>query len=80
MDSIDDYFGEAYASEVPVEDESDPNSQTPEECCQLISKLREDTESEIMPDCFAIMDDRTGQQNMTLYSSPAQRGVLRVNS
>ncbi|KAJ6111422.1 hypothetical protein N7523_007483 [Penicillium sp. IBT 18751x] len=68
VDSIDDYYNEA--SEVPVEDESSPDSpfigKTPQECHQLLSKLVEDTESEIMTEYFAIMDDRSTKDDTVL--------------
>ena len=68
VDSIDNYYNEA--SEAPIEDESSPNSpfigKTPQECHQLLLKLLEDTESEIMTDYFAIMDERSKQDNTVL--------------
>ena len=68
VDSIDDYYNEA--SEAPIEDESSPNSpfigKTPQECHQLLLKLLEDTESEIMTDYFAIMDKRSTQNDTVL--------------
>lgn len=68
VDSIDDYYNEA--SEAPVENESCPNSpfigKTPQECHQLLLKLLEETESEIMTDYFAIMDKRSTQNDTVL--------------
>lgn len=68
MDSIDDYYDEP--SEVAGEDGSSPNSpfigKTPQECHQLLWKLRENTESEIFTDFFAIMDERSTQDNTVL--------------
>ncbi|CAL5869553.1 uncharacterized protein PFLUO_LOCUS3783 [Penicillium psychrofluorescens] len=68
VDSIDDYYYEA--AEAPIEDESSPNSpfigKTPQECHQLLLKLLEDTESEIMTDYFAIMDGRSTQDDTVL--------------
>jgi hypothetical protein len=68
VDSIDDYYDKA--SETPIEDGSDPNSpfigNTPQECHQLLLKLREDTESEIMTNFFAIMDERSIQDDTVL--------------
>ena len=68
VDSIDDYYDEA--SEAPVKDESSPDSpfirKTPQECHQLLSKLVEDTESEIMTEYFAIMDERSTKDDTVL--------------
>lgn len=68
VDSIDDYYDEA--SEAPIEDESSPDSpfigKTPQECHQLLSKLVEDTESEIMTAYFAIMDERSTKDDTVL--------------
>ena len=68
VDSIDDYYDET--SGVPGEDGSDPNSpfigKTPQECHQLLLKLRDDTESEIFTDLFAIMDERSIEDNTVL--------------
>jgi hypothetical protein len=68
VDSIDDYYDKP--SEVPAEDGSDPNSpyigKTPQECHQLLLKLREDTESEIFTEFFAIIDQRSTQDNTVL--------------
>ena len=68
VDSIEDYYDEA--SEAPVEDESSPDSpfigKTPQECHQLLSKLVEDTESEIMTEYFAIMDERSTKDDTVL--------------
>ncbi|KAJ5556270.1 hypothetical protein N7494_000185 [Penicillium frequentans] len=68
VDSIDEYYDEA--SEVPVEDESNPDSpfigEMPQECHQLLSKLVEETESEIMTEYFAIMDERSTKDNTVL--------------
>jgi hypothetical protein len=63
VDSIEDYYDEP--SEAPIEHGSNPNSpfigKTPQECYQLLLKLREDTESEIIPYMFAIIDERSIQ-------------------
>jgi hypothetical protein len=68
VDSIDDYYDEA--SEAPMEDGSNLNSpfigKTPEECHQLLLKLHEYTESEMMTDVFAIMDERSTQDDTVL--------------
>ena len=68
VDSVDDYYDEA--SGVPGQDGSDPNSpfigKTPQECHELLLKLREDTESEIFTDLFAIMDERSTEDNTVL--------------
>lgn len=68
VDSIYDYYKEA--SETPMEVGSDPSSpfigKTPQECHPLLLKLREDTESEVMTDFFAIMDKRSTQDDTVL--------------
>ena len=68
VDSIDYYYDEA--SEAPIDNESSPNSpfigKTPQECHQLLLKLLEDTKSEIMTDYFAIMDERSKEDNTVL--------------
>ncbi|KAJ6002743.1 hypothetical protein N7451_005290 [Penicillium sp. IBT 35674x] len=68
VDSIDDYYDEA--AESPLEDESSSDSpfigKTPQECHQLLSKLVEDTESEIMTEYFAIMDGRSTKDDTAL--------------
>ncbi|EMD94359.1 hypothetical protein COCC4DRAFT_163157 [Bipolaris maydis ATCC 48331] len=68
VDSIDDYYDKA--SEAPMEHGSNPNSpfigKTPQECHQLLLKLREDTGSKIMTDVFAIMDERSTQDDTVL--------------
>lgn len=67
VDCLDNYYDEA--SEIPV-DECDPNSpfvgKTPEDCYRLLIKLRKDTESEIMIYQFAIMDERSAQDDTVL--------------
>ena len=67
VDTIEDYYDEA--AEAPVEEEGSPNSpftgKTPQECYQLL-KLIEDTESEIVPYYFAIMDERSTQDDTVL--------------
>ncbi|KAJ5151965.1 hypothetical protein N7492_010260 [Penicillium capsulatum] len=72
VDSIDDYYYKV--SEAPVEDDSDPDSpfigKTPQECHQLLLKLVEDTDSEIMPQYFAIMDERSTQDDTVLLVYP----------
>lgn len=68
VDSIDDYYDEA--SEAPVENESSPDSpsigKTPQECHQLLLKLVEDIESEIMTEYFTIMDERSTKDDTVL--------------
>ncbi|KAJ9297300.1 hypothetical protein DTO271G3_4593 [Paecilomyces variotii] len=68
VDSIDDYYNEA--SETPIENESSPDSpfigKTPQECHQLLVKLVEDTESEIITEHFAIMDERSTKDDTVL--------------
>ncbi|KAJ4311823.1 hypothetical protein N0V94_007765 [Neodidymelliopsis sp. IMI 364377] len=69
VDSIDDYYDDT-TPESPGADGSNPNSpfigKTPQECHQLLLKLRENTESEIFTDIFAIMDERSTQDNTVL--------------
>lgn len=71
VDCLDNYYDEV--SEAPWEYDSDPDSpfinKTPEECHQLLVKLREDTESEIITDFFVIMDERSAQDNTVLLAS-----------
>jgi len=61
VDSIEHCYNKL--STVPVKANSNPNSpfisKTPEECSQLLLKLREDTDSEIIPHYFMIMDERS---------------------
>ncbi|KAI4745923.1 hypothetical protein E4T50_03725 [Aureobasidium sp. EXF-12298] len=68
IDSIDDYYDGP--SEAPVDAPSSPDSpfinKTPEECSQLLLKLCEDTESEIIPHYFIIMDERSTQDGTVL--------------
>lgn len=68
IDSVDDYYDEP--SETPRRDGSDTNSpfirRLPRECHQMLVKLREDTESEIITDYFAIMDERSTQDDTVL--------------
>jgi hypothetical protein len=68
VDTIDDYYSEI--ARVPTEEDSSPDSpfigKSPEECFQLLVKLREDTESEIMPDFFIIMDERSTTDDTVL--------------
>lgn len=68
VDSIDDYYDEA--SLAPMDDDSDSNSpfigKTPQECHQMLLQLRNDTESEIMTDYFAIMDERSTKDDTVL--------------
>lgn len=60
-------------SAVPVEAQSNPNSpfisKTPEECSQMLLKLQEDTESEIIPHYFMIMDERSRKDDTVLLVS-----------
>ncbi|KAI5205235.1 hypothetical protein E4T42_09398 [Aureobasidium subglaciale] len=68
VDSIDHCYDQPSA--VPVETPSNPDSpfisKTPYECSQLLLKLREDTESEIIPHYFIIMDERSLQDDTVL--------------
>jgi len=68
IDCLDEYYDEESAA--PMESDSDPNSpsigKTIQECHQLLLKLREDTESEIIPDFFIIMDERSAQDDTAL--------------
>lgn len=68
VDSIDDYYDEA--TESPVEEGGSPDSpfigKTPQECYELLEKLVEDTESEIVTPYFAIMDERSTQDDTVL--------------
>lgn len=67
VDCLDNYYDEA--SEIPV-DNCDQSSafigKTPDECYRLLIKLREDTESEMMIYQFAIMDQRSAQDDTVL--------------
>lgn len=67
VDCLDNYYDEA--SEIPVDD-CDPDSpfigKTPEECYRLLVKLCEDTESVIQTYQFAIMDERSAQDDTVL--------------
>jgi hypothetical protein len=71
VDCLDNYYDEP--SMIPMDADSDPESpflhKTPEECFKLLSKLREDTESEITPSIFAIMDERSAQDHTVLLVS-----------
>lgn len=77
VDTIDDYYDEA--SEAPIEVDSDPNSpfirKTPRECHELLLKLRQDTESEIITEYFAIMDERSTQDDTVLLVCAAERDL-----
>lgn len=68
VDILDNYYSEA--SEAPMEVDSNPNSpfiqNTPQEYYELVLRLREDTESEIIPNYFAIMDKRSAQDDTVL--------------
>lgn len=68
VDSIDDCYDE----ELDAFD-SDPNSpfigKTPEECHQLLLKLCADTQSDLMTSPFAIMDERSSQDDTVLLAS-----------
>lgn len=68
VDSIDEYYNEP--SQAPIENDSNPNSpfigKTPQECHQLLLKLVENTESEIMPSYFAILDERSTRDDTVL--------------
>lgn len=71
VDSVSHCYSEI--SETPVESGSDPNSpfigKSPQECHQLLSKLQEDTESDITSDFFMIMDERSMQDDTVLLVS-----------
>lgn len=71
VDSINHYYDKPSA--VPVEAHSNPNSpfisKTPEECSQMLLKLQRDTESEIMPHYFMIMDERSQKDDTVLLVS-----------
>jgi hypothetical protein len=68
VDCVDNYYDER--SWAPVEDDSDPDSpfigKTPQECHQLLMKLRKDTESEIDTNMFVIMDERSTKDDTVL--------------
>ncbi|RJE26168.1 hypothetical protein PHISCL_01518 [Aspergillus sclerotialis] len=68
VDSIDDCYDES--TEALVEEGGSPNSpfigKTPQECYQLLLKLVEDTESEIMTPSFAIIDERSTRDDTVL--------------
>ncbi|KAJ5671005.1 hypothetical protein N7507_000132 [Penicillium longicatenatum] len=71
VNTLNEYYSEA--SEAPLEVDSDQNSpfiqKTPQECYELLLKLREDTESEIITNYFAIIDERSTQDNTVLLVS-----------
>lgn len=68
VDSIDKKYDEP--SLAPVEGPSDPNSpfigKTPQECHELLLKLCEDTESELLHWYFMIMDERSMRDDTVL--------------
>ncbi|KAG9524255.1 purine and uridine phosphorylase, partial [Aureobasidium melanogenum] len=68
VDSIDHCYNKP--STVPVKAPSNPDSpfisKTPHECAQLLLKLRKDTDSEIIPHYFIIMDERSLQDDTVL--------------
>lgn len=68
VDSIDHYYHEP--SKAPIENDSNLNSlfigKTPQECHQLLVKLVEGTESEIMANYFAILDERSTRDDTAL--------------
>jgi hypothetical protein len=68
VDCLDNYYDEP--SMIPTDADSDPDSpflnKSPEECFKLLHKLREDTESEILTNIFAIMDERSAQNDTVL--------------
>jgi len=68
VDCLDEYYDEESAA--PMKTDSDPNSsfigKTTQECHQSLLKLREDTESEIIPDFFIVMDERSAQDDTVL--------------
>ncbi|PKY06705.1 hypothetical protein P168DRAFT_288619 [Aspergillus campestris IBT 28561] len=74
VDSIDNYYDEP--SRAPIENDSNPNSpfigKTPQECHQLLLKLVENTESEIMPSYFAILDERSTRDDTVLLVCAAR--------
>ena len=71
VDRIDHCYDQP--STYPVEAQSNPNSpfisKTPEECSQLLLKLCEDTDSEIIPHYCMIMDERSLQDDTVLLVS-----------
>ncbi|KAJ6010902.1 hypothetical protein N7451_002314 [Penicillium sp. IBT 35674x] len=68
VDTLDDYYSEA--SESPIEVDSNPISpfirKKPQDCYELLLKLREETESEIITHYFAILDERSTQDDTVL--------------
>ncbi|CAD0100466.1 unnamed protein product [Aureobasidium mustum] len=70
-DSFDHYYDEP--STVPVKAPSNPNSpfisKTPKECSRLLLELCEDTDSEIIPHYFMIMDERSLRDDTVLLVS-----------
>jgi hypothetical protein len=68
IDSSNTYYDEV--SQVPIEHDSNPQSpyigKTPEECHVMLVKLCEDTGSEITTYYFAIMDERSSQDDTVL--------------
>ncbi|KAG9560702.1 hypothetical protein KCU71_g8824, partial [Aureobasidium melanogenum] len=71
VDSIDDCYDEP--SEAPIKGPSNLDSpfinKTPQECSQLLIKLCEDTESEIIHQYFIIMDERSTRDDTVLLVS-----------
>lgn len=79
VDSIDDYYREMTDREKakePAAFDSNPKSpfigKTPEECHQLLMKLKADTDSEIFTDYFAIMDERSAEDDTVLLACAAR--------
>ncbi|KEQ70034.1 hypothetical protein M436DRAFT_54942, partial [Aureobasidium namibiae CBS 147.97] len=71
VDRIDHCYDKPSA--VPVEAQSDPDSpfvsKTPEQCSQMLLRLREDTDSEIVPYYVMIMVERPQKDDTVLLVS-----------
>jgi len=69
IDNVDSYHSDE-PSLAPVDEDSDPHSpfigKTPAECHRLLLQLRETTESEIMTEWFAVMDERSERDDTVL--------------
>jgi hypothetical protein len=68
VDTVDVYYSEI--AKMPTKEDSNPNSpfigKAPEECYQLLIKLREDTESKIDIERFILMDERSTTDDTVL--------------
>ncbi|KAG9693758.1 hypothetical protein KCU95_g6221, partial [Aureobasidium melanogenum] len=82
VDSIDECYDEP--SFAPVEGPSNPNSpfigKSPEECHKLLLKLCEDTESELLHRYFAIMDERSMQDDTVLLVRAGDGDEVELSS